>query len=160
MAVTVSCCLFFSVTRPAWSVCGVRPPPFTSRDKPLTTLTTRKISEDERYDMHPAPNRLGLGMRQPMPSFGQGPSMGALAHQQQMLHHQQFSQPSKVVPVFIGSISGGISDAFLNELLSVSGFQLTIPRPSGFTTYLVLWADTTSQAADNAGRETPRIWLL
>ena len=47
--------------------------------------------------------------------------MGALAHQQQMLHHQQFSQPPKVVPVFIGSISGGISDAFLNELLSVSG---------------------------------------
>ena len=71
--------------------------------------------------MHPAPNRLGLGMRQPMPSFGQGPSMGALAHQQQMLH-QQFSQPPKVVPVFIGSISGGINDAFLNELLNVSDF--------------------------------------
>lgn len=47
--------------------------------------------------------------------------MGALAHQQQMLHHQQFSQPQKVVPVFIGSISGGISDSFLNDLLNVSG---------------------------------------
>jgi len=47
--------------------------------------------------------------------------MGALAHQQQMVHHQQFSQPPKVVPVFVGSISGGISDAFLNDLLNVSG---------------------------------------
>jgi len=47
--------------------------------------------------------------------------MGALAHQQQMMHHQQFSPPPKVVPVFIGSISGGISDGFLNDLLSVSG---------------------------------------
>ena len=79
--------------------------------------------------MHPAPNRLGLGMRQPLPSFGQGPSMGALAHQQQLQHHQQFSQPPKVVPLFIGSISGGISDSFLNELLSVSGFPLSLSRP-------------------------------
>ena len=46
--------------------------------------------------------------------------MGALAHQQQMLHHQQLPPPPKVVPVFIGSISGGISDSFLNDLLSVS----------------------------------------
>ena len=46
--------------------------------------------------------------------------MGTLAHQQQLLHHQQFPQSSKVVPVFVGSISGGISDAFLNDLLSVS----------------------------------------
>jgi RNA-binding protein 25 len=46
--------------------------------------------------------------------------MGALAHQQQM-QHQPFSQPpAKVVPVFVGSISGGISDSFLNDLLSVS----------------------------------------
>ena len=82
--------------------------------------------------MHPAPNRLGLGMRPSMPSFGQGPSMGTLAHQQQLLHHQQFSPPPKVVPVFIGSISGGISDAFLNELLSVS-FWLTTPRLFRFT---------------------------
>ena len=78
--------------------------------------------------MQPAPNRLGLGMRQPLPSYGQGPSMGALAHQQQMQHHQQLPQPQKVVPVFIGSISGGISDSFLNELLSVSGFQFTAPN--------------------------------
>ena len=55
-----------------------------------------------------------------MPSYGQGPSMGALAHQQQIMHHQ-FSKPPEVVPVFIGSISSGIGDAFLNELLSVSG---------------------------------------
>ena len=36
--------------------------------------------------------------------------MGALAHQQQMLHQQ-----------FV-SIPGGINDAFLNELLNVSDF--------------------------------------
>ena len=83
----------------------------------------RRLAEGHlrrRNKMQPAPNRLGLGMRQTLPSFGQGPSMGALAHQQQMLHHQQFSPPSKVVPIFVGSISGGISDAFLNDLLSVS----------------------------------------
>jgi RNA-binding protein 25 len=66
-------------------------------------------------------------MRPPMPSFGQGPSMGTLAHQQQLQHHQPFSQPPKVVPVFIGSISGGISDSFLNDLLSVSGRWLVTP---------------------------------
>ncbi|KAF9781792.1 hypothetical protein BJ322DRAFT_1144605 [Thelephora terrestris] len=89
--------------------------------------------------MHPAPSRLGLGMRQSLPSFGQGPSMGALAHQQQMMHHQQFPPPSKVVPVFIGSISGGISDAFLNDLLSSCGATQPLKRlitpagkPQGF----------------------------
>jgi len=45
--------------------------------------------------------------------------MGTLAHQQ-MLNHQQFSPPPKIVPVFVGSISGGINDSFLNDLLSVS----------------------------------------
>jgi RNA-binding protein 25 len=54
--------------------------------------------------------------------------MGALAHQQQMMHHQQFPPPSKVVPVFIGSISGGISDAFLNDLLSVSALRSSTER--------------------------------
>ena len=87
--------------------------------------------------------------------------MGALAHQQQLLHHQQIPPPQKVVPVFIGSISGGISDAFLNELLSVSSFRLTVPRPPKLMiVYLVLWTYTISQTADNASRETPRFWFL
>ena len=71
--------------------------------------------------MQPIPNRLGLGMRPPMPSYGQGPSMSALAQQQQM-HHQPFMPPPvvKQTTLFVGSISAGITDAFLNELLSVS----------------------------------------
>jgi RNA-binding protein 25 len=56
-----------------------------------------------------------------MPSYGQGPSISALAQQQQMLQQQQFpQQPPKSISLFIGSISGGISDGFLNELLAVS----------------------------------------
>ena len=120
----------------------------------------RSTSNDERTKMHPAPSRLGLGMRQPMPSFGQGPSMGALAHQQQMMHHQQFPQPSKIVPVFIGSISGGISDAFLNDLLSVSDLRSSMERFHIFTTVIVLWSHTTIEATDNASWEAPRIWFL
>jgi hypothetical protein len=69
--------------------------------------------------MNPMPNRLGLGLRQPMPSYGQGPSMQALAQQQQM----QFTQAPKTATLFVGSISGGITDSFLNQLLGV-GFHM------------------------------------
>ena len=70
--------------------------------------------------MQGMPNRLGLGLRPPLPSYGQGPSMSALAAQNQMQHHNQFSgPPQKPVTLFIGSISGGITDSFLNQLLSV-----------------------------------------
>ena len=62
------------------------------------------------------PNRLGLGLRPPLPSYGQGPSMSALAQQQ---HHFVQPQAQKQTNLFVGSISGGITDAFLNQLLSV-----------------------------------------
>ena len=68
--------------------------------------------------MLPVPNRLGLGLRPPLPSYGQGPSMSALAQQQQM--HFVPPQAHKETTLFIGSISGGITDAFLNQLLMVS----------------------------------------
>ena len=66
--------------------------------------------------MQPMPNRMGLGLRPPMPSFGQGPSMSALAQQQQMGF---MPPPNRSVSLFVGSISGGIDDDFLNRLLSV-----------------------------------------
>lgn len=54
-----------------------------------------------------------------MPSYGQGPSISALAQQQQM-HNQPFMPPpQKLTTLFVGSISGGITDGFLNQLLSV-----------------------------------------
>jgi RNA-binding protein 25 len=71
------------------------------------------------------PNRLGLGLRPPLPSYGQGPSMSALAQQQQM--HQQFVPPhaqKQPTTLFVGSISGGITDAFLNQLLMVRHFVI------------------------------------
>lgn len=79
-------------------------------------------------NMQPMPgNRLGLGfnsMRAPLPSYGQGPSMSTLAQQQQQqqMQHQSFMPPpvQKQTTLFVGSISGGITDGFLNELLSVS----------------------------------------
>ena len=73
--------------------------------------------------MQPAPNRLGLGLRLPLPLYGQGPSISALAQQQQMMH-QPFMPPQKQTTLFVGSISGGIADGFLNQMLSVStGFR-------------------------------------
>jgi RNA-binding protein 25 len=65
------------------------------------------------------PNRLGLGLRPALPSFGQGPSISALAQQQHMQHFIPAQIP-KQTALFVGSISGGITDAFLNQLLSVS----------------------------------------
>ncbi|PPQ65885.1 hypothetical protein CVT26_000905 [Gymnopilus dilepis] len=83
------------------------------------------------------PNRLGLGLRPPLPSYGQGPSMSALAQQQQMQYMQP--QVQKQTTLFIGSISGGITDAFLNQLLSACGpvksfKRLITPanKPQGF----------------------------
>ncbi|KAH8086016.1 hypothetical protein BXZ70DRAFT_1045504 [Cristinia sonorae] len=84
-------------------------------------------------------NRLGLGLRPPLPSYGQGPSMSALAQQQHM-HQQQHSTPQpKSTTLFIGSISGGITDAFLNQLLGacgpISSFKRLITpanKPQGF----------------------------
>ncbi|KAG6810114.1 hypothetical protein H0H92_013256 [Tricholoma furcatifolium] len=74
------------------------------------------------------PNRAGLGLRPPLPSYGQGPSMSALAQQQQM--HFVPPQAQKQTTLFVGSISGGITDAFLNRLLS----RLITPanKPQGF----------------------------
>ncbi len=46
--------------------------------------------------------------------------MSALAAQQQMHHQPAFVPPQpKPTTLFIGSISGGITDSFLNELLNV-----------------------------------------
>ncbi|KAF8993497.1 hypothetical protein BDQ17DRAFT_1252830 [Cyathus striatus] len=82
------------------------------------------------------PNRLGLGLRPPLPSYGQGPSMSALAQQQQM---HNFMPPQKQTTLFVGSISGGITDSFLNQLLSACGpiksfKRLITPanKPQGF----------------------------
>ncbi|KAF8551136.1 hypothetical protein OG21DRAFT_1418503 [Imleria badia] len=86
----------------------------------------------------PAPNRLGLGLRPPLPSYGQGPSISALAQQQQMMH-QPFMPPQKQTTLFVGSISGGITDSFLNQMLSACGpvksfKRLITPanKPQGF----------------------------
>ncbi|KAJ3485391.1 hypothetical protein NLI96_g4988 [Meripilus lineatus] len=86
------------------------------------------------------PNRLGLGLRPPLQSYGQGPSISALAQQQQMLHTQQFVPPQpRATSLFIGSISGGITDAFLNQLLGgcgpIASFKRLITpanKPQGF----------------------------
>ncbi|KAG9308856.1 hypothetical protein JVU11DRAFT_11486 [Chiua virens] len=88
--------------------------------------------------MQPAPNRLGLGLRPPLPSYGQGPSISALAQQQQMMQ-PPFMPPQKQTTLFVGSISGGITDAFLNQMLSACGpvksfKRLITPanKPQGF----------------------------
>ncbi|KAJ6456193.1 hypothetical protein C8R45DRAFT_583582 [Mycena sanguinolenta] len=79
-------------------------------------------------------NRLGLGLRPPLPSYGQGPSISALAYQQQAQ-----IQPQKQTTLFVGSISGGITDVTLNDLLTACGpiksfKRLITPanKPQGF----------------------------
>lgn len=61
-------------------------------------------------------NRAGLGLRPSMPPFGQGPSMMTLA---QGRHPPPPVRPVDGTTVFVGSIAGGITDAFLNQLLTV-----------------------------------------
>ncbi|KAF9018967.1 hypothetical protein BDZ89DRAFT_959633 [Hymenopellis radicata] len=90
--------------------------------------------------MQPIPNRMGLGLRPPLPSFGQGPSMSALAQQQaQQSMHFVPPQAQKFTTLFIGSISGGVQDSFLNQLLDACGpiksfKRLITPanKPQGF----------------------------
>ncbi|KAI0642936.1 hypothetical protein C8Q79DRAFT_916169 [Trametes meyenii] len=84
-------------------------------------------------------NRMGLGVRPPMPSYGQGPSISALAAQQQMQHPSFVPPQPKAVNLFVGSISGGITDSFLNEILKACGpinsfKRLITPanKPQGF----------------------------
>ncbi|KAF8578960.1 hypothetical protein K439DRAFT_1416733 [Ramaria rubella] len=87
--------------------------------------------------MQPMPNRMGLGMR-PTP-YGQGPSIAALAQQQHMQPHFVGAQTSRTTTLFVGSISGGITDAHLNEMLGACGplnsfKRLITPanKPQGF----------------------------
>jgi RNA-binding protein 25 len=71
--------------------------------------------------MQGLPNRMGLGLRPPPPSYGQGPSIQALA-QQQHLGAPAFGVPpgaQRATNLFVGSIAAGISDGFLNSLLAV-----------------------------------------
>ncbi|KAJ3556756.1 hypothetical protein NM688_g1840 [Phlebia brevispora] len=65
--------------------------------------------------------------------------MSALAQQQHMLHNQFVPPQPKAVTLFIGSISGGITDSFLNALLGACGpiasfKRLITPanKPQGF----------------------------
>lgn len=66
--------------------------------------------------------------------------MSALA-QQQYGHQPQFVPPQpRSTTLFIGSISGGITDAFLNQLLSVSKRPAPVASPNiNFTRRHVAW---------------------
>ena len=109
--------------------------------------------------MQPAPNRLGLGLRPPLPSYGQGPSISALAQQQQMMH-QPFMPPQKQATLFVGSISGGITDAFLNRMLTVSAsscsdsLHVLNHARIGFSG---VWSRQVIQASHHPCKQTARI---
>lgn len=107
--------------------------------------------------MHPMPNRLGLGLRPPMQSYGQGPSISALAQQQQQMHFVP-PQQQRHTTLFVGSISGGITDSFLNSLLSVSGTR-TIISSYYLRHTLGLRTSQIIQALDHASKQTPRLWI-
>jgi hypothetical protein len=103
-------------------------------------------------------NRLGLGLRPPLPSYGQGPSMSALAQQQQQQMHFVQPQAQKQANLFVGSISGGITDAFLNQLLSVRiHVVLFDKKDSSFS--LGLWTHKIFQATYYPCKQTSRVWF-
>ncbi len=106
------------------------------------------------------PNRLGLGLRPPLPSYGQGPSISALAQQQQQIHIQGFAPPQaqKQISLFVGSISGGITDSFLNDLLSVS-FPLPLPFYLTEKNLTGLRGCQVFQAVDHTRKQTSRFWI-
>ncbi|KAI5123087.1 hypothetical protein M0805_001443 [Coniferiporia weirii] len=90
----------------------------------------------------PNMNRPGLGLRPPMPSYGQGPSMMTLAQRQQQPPPARPAQEG--IAIFVGSIAGGITDAFLDQLLGACGpltsFKRLItpankPQGFGFATF-------------------------
>lgn len=102
------------------------------------------------------PNRMGLGMRPPMPSYGQGPSISALAQQQHM-NTQKFVPPQQTIPLFVGSISAGITDSFLNQLLAVS--NLTSLYTCRLTFLVGMWTGKVFQASYYSCQQAPRLWL-
>ncbi|CAE6514027.1 unnamed protein product [Rhizoctonia solani] len=73
------------------------------RRKRLHSTTTSTM-------MHNGPNRMGLGLRAPMPNYQ--PTSTALAAPGPML---------KATTLFVGSISPGISDGFLTSLFAACG---------------------------------------
>ncbi|KAI0036260.1 hypothetical protein K488DRAFT_41458 [Vararia minispora EC-137] len=86
--------------------------------------------------MQPLPNRMGLGLRPNMPAYGQGPSMSGIAQ-----HPPSFvpQAPRRSVQLFVGSISGGVTDIYLSRLLGACGKVASFKRlitpankPQGF----------------------------
>lgn len=106
-------------------------------------------------------NRLGLGLRPPLPSYGQGPSLGALAQQQQQMTFATPQAQQKQISLFIGSISGGITDSFLNQLLAVSAtsFPLPVTILSNVLLTKGMWNGQVFQASHYASKQAPRFWL-
>ncbi|KAG8720611.1 hypothetical protein FRC09_009275 [Ceratobasidium sp. 395] len=62
--------------------------------------------------MHSAPNRMGLGLRAPIPNFQRSLAQPSPGAGRPML---------KAITLFVGSISPGISDSFLTSLFAACG---------------------------------------
>jgi hypothetical protein len=76
--------------------------------------------------------------------------------------HQPFMPPQKQATLFVGSISGGITDAFLNQMLAVG----TVFLPMGDSSHVLnrvrigcpgVWSRQVVQAAHHACKQTTRI---
>lgn len=116
---------------------------------------------------------MGLGMRPPMmgggpPGYGppgQGPPLSALSAQPHLpLPPQQQPQPTgPKLTAFVGSISPGITDAFLIQLLSVC--TLSAGGETNLTTWFLLFllADVRSpsfiQTHTHSNWEAGCFWL-
>ena len=92
--------------------------------------------------------------------YGQGPSMSALAQQQHQMHFVP-PQAHKHTNLFVGSISGGITDTFLNQLLSVRIYIVKKRAKEGCFShsyfFIGLWTHKIVQATNYSCEQTSRI---
>ena len=84
--------------------------------------------------------------------------MSALAQQQQQMHFVQPQAP-KQTNLFVGSISGGITDAFLNQLLSVRIHVDFFWDKNGSLFSIGLRTRKIFQATDYSCKQTSRVWF-
>lgn len=116
---------------------------------------------------------MGLGLRPPAmgtgmtgygpPGLGQGPPLSALsANGMSFAPQQALPQPQSTGPkltAFVGSISPGITDNFLTQLLSVSDVLYLMSHHTYLGIEIGLWSAAVLQTHTNSVWKAWCIWI-
>ena len=73
--------------------------------------------------------------------------------------HQPFMPPQKQATLFLGSISGGITDGFLNQMLAVSSVSLPSDGGDSRLNRPGVWSRQVFQTTHHACKQTARVWV-